>query len=873
MRDDLKTKAQLIAELEELRAGFAISGTPSASEGRFKQMVDDLPQMVYELDRNHNVIYANTFALQTFGYTALDIQKGLSITQVIHPDDLERAAYNTGHVMQGQGSVGVEYLAIRSDGSTFPIKIYSRGVFDKGEPIGVRGTILDISEAKQTEEALKRSESYYRTLFENTGTALVNFGEDGVIRRCNSKFEILSGCSRGDIEGKLKWSDFVAPEDLARLQDLHAKRMMEGVASPREYEFIFLASGGVRKHVHIFIELIPGTEERVCSLIDSTERILAEEALRNSEELYELVVRGAYDGIWDWDLRTNVVYYSPRYKEILGYGDDEFPHVLDSWKNSVYPDDLARVTAAHMECMDGKVDQFEVEYRIRHKDGSLRWFLGRGTGVKDENGTVYRLAGSHTDITLRKLNERTTQAMYDISKAISTTTDLNHLYVNIHAILGKVIDATNFFIGLWDKEDDRFVFPYFADERDEFLDIRNVSDPNTKSLTIHVIRTGEPLLITQTEILAPEILDKIGLVGTPPAVWLGVPLKLKDNIIGAMAVQHYTNPQHYTQYDVSFMEAVSEQVALAIERKANEEALTQLNEELEHRVEKRTAELRDKAKELEVANRRLTELDEIKSALVSSVSHELRTPLTSIRGFAKLIGKDFQRFFQPLATGPALVEKGEQMRKNLGIIESEGERLTRLINDFLDINRIESGKATWNDSLINPCEVVAQAVNTLSGAFAAKKAVALRTDFPKTVQLLHADPDKIQQVAINLLNNACKFTQKGAVTVSIVNNIDTLTISVSDTGIGIPLAEQHHIFEKFHKTKTNDTLTIADKGTGLGLAICREIVKHYAGTIWVESEPGKGSIFSFTLPTVAGTEADCPRACLALNSHRAQGST
>jgi signal transduction histidine kinase len=447
--------------------------------------------------------------------------------------------------------------------------------------------------------------------------------------------------------------------------------------------------------------------------------------------------------------------------------------------------------------------------------------------------------------------------MYAISKAISTTGNLQALYETIHAILGQVIDATNFFIALYDEPGDRVVFAYFADEKDALYDIRNVSHPSTRGLTVHILRTGRPLFISQADPIPPENARNIGIVGTPAAVWLGVPLKLKGRTMGAMAVQHYTNPRHYTDADVAFMEAVSEQVALAIERKSNEEELTRFNEELETMVELRTTELRAKASELENANQRLTELDTIKSTLVSSISHELRTPLTSIRGFAKLTRKDFVHHFLPLATSPVEETKGERIRQNLGIIETEGERLTRLINDFLDINRIESGKVVWNDQFLNPCDVVHQAVNALAGAIAARPAIKLKITLPPSVPLIHADPDKIQQVLINLLNNACKFTAEGCIEVSITGNVDCLTTTVSDTGMGIDPQDQPNLFEKFFKARAGDTLVAEARGTGLGLAICKEIVEHYGGSIWVASTPGQGSAFSFTLPSVHGSETAC----------------
>ncbi|MBI9079843.1 MAG: PAS domain S-box protein [Pseudodesulfovibrio sp.] len=1108
--DQKKTKAELIAELNRLRKHVgntesALRPDKSNKISRFRQIVEGLPQFVYELDVDGHFTYANDHAFTAFGFTRQEIEKGMHFSQLMHPDSLTEARNNMARVLNGSGPLGTTYLAIRKDRTTFPIKAYSQAILKNGNPIGLRGVLVDITDVKQARDALLKSETYYRALFENTGTASVVFGQDSIIRSCNSQYARLAGYPTHEIEGKMKWSDFVDPADIQRMTKYHKTRLKKGHEAPGDHEFTFLPQDGNPKRVHVFIQVIPGTESRTASLIDITDQERIHQALRQSEERYELVVRGANDGIWDWNLTTDAVYYSPRYKAILGYSDDDFPNTADSWKNAIHPDDLAQVIEDNWQCIEDKVDHFQTEFRMLHKDGTYRWILGRGASAKNDKGNVYRLAGTHTDIsdrkeseaqfmavfeqaavgitlasldgiwlqvnpsmtritgysrdelvgksiasvthpedqegsnelmrrliqgetdqlyiekryihkdgnivwvdlavtmrkdangdplyfmavitdntarkqteqalkdseeryrnivehasdgiyqctpdgrfraanqalaehlgyesadelthtmsniqntlwvnpqdrtdfiktlqkhgslenyekhvyrkdgskiwvsenvralydengefilyegflqniTTRKLNERTTQALYAISKAISTTRNLQDLYETIHSILGEVIDATNFFISILDEEKDRLVFTYFEDEKDDYYDIRNISDPKTKSLAAHVIRTGKPLFLSQANPIAPQIQELIGVVGTPAAVWLGLPLIVQGKIIGAMAIQHYSNPHHYSDADVSLMEAVSEHVALAIERKINEEALTQLNEELESKVDQRTKELRDKAVELETANARLKELDKIKSAIVSSISHELRTPLTSIRGFAKLTGKDFVRHFQPLGHEKILRKKGERIRQNLEIIETEGERLTRLINDFLDINRIESGKACWSDEFLNPCDVIRQATNAVAGSFAAKPETSLITDLPKTIPPIHADPDKVQQVLINLLNNACKFTTEGSVTVSVIGNPDTLTVTVADTGIGISEQDQPYIFEKFHKSRMGDTIDLKDKGTGLGLAICKEIVEHYGGSIWVKSTPGKGSEFSFTLPLVPGTETAC----------------
>jgi PAS domain S-box-containing protein len=852
--DERKTKQELIDELDDLRARLE---DVHAEAGSF--VADDLPLFIFEMDLDGTFRFANRYACENLGYTAADLRAGLTLSDIIHRDSIKRVRRNLTRLLSGKSFEHEEYMAVRKDGTTLPIKVYSQLIRQDGEIIGVRGVVIDVSEIRQVEDALHQSESHYRTLFETTGTAMVVLGEDAIIKSCNSQFCVMSGCAREEIEGKKTWRDFVPPAERKRMGQYEEFRDKKTCSPPSDYEFDFLTIGGEHRRIHLFIRNVPGTADRVCSLVDVTERDEALRALRKSEERYQLMARGANDGLWDWYLDSDECFYSPRYREILGYTEEEFPNHVDSWMKSVHPDDLEKALAANKECIEGKVEQFQVEFRQIHKDGSIRWILGRGGSTRDENGKIYRISGSHTDITQRKLNERTTHALYAISTAVNTTRDLRELYQTIHAIIGEVIEAENFFIAMLDEDKDMLRFVYFQDEKDDYFDIPNISDPGQSSLTIHVFRTSAPLYLSQADPDVESRMASIGVIGTPPAAWLGVPLRQGDRVVGAMAVQDYANPKQYSDEAVTFLTAVSDQVAMAIERKAIEGALTRLNEELEDKVEKRTAEIEARQAELEEANRRLMTLDEIKSSMVSSVSHELRTPLTSIRGFAKLCAKDFSRHFLPLAEGDKLSAKGTRIQGNLGIIDTEGERLTRLINDFLDINRIESGKACWNDDTLNPVEIIRDAVASASGGFNATKGVELVTVLPETDRRIQADPDKIKQLLINLLNNAYKFTRQGRVTVGMREQDGLLTVSVSDTGSGIPDDELGYIFEKFHKSRLGDTVRNDAQGTGLGLAICKEIVEHYGGIIRVESTLGQGSVFTFTLPTVPSDGNTCPQ--------------
>ncbi len=281
-------------------------------------------------------------------------------------------------------------------------------------------------------------------------------------------------------------------------------------------------------------------------------------------------------------------------------------------------------------------------------------------------------------------------------------------------------------------------------------------------------------------------------------------------------------------------------------------SLQQLNRRLEERVQQKTLDLQAKADELQRANQRLVELDEMKTAFLSSVSHELRTPLTSVMGFAKLIDKDFLKSIAPLATScPVLTKKCNRIHENLVVIGNEGERLTRLINDVLDLNRIETGNVIWNDVELSPNEIIAQSLRAVDVYFLDRPDVKLITDFIEDLPCVVADRDKLEQVLINLLDNASKFTRKGFIAVRArITHDGYLIVMVEDSGEGIPPKDLDKVFENFHQVK-GDTLHNKPRGTGLGLAICRQIIQHYGGRIWVESQLGRGSTFNFTLPLAA----------------------
>ena len=241
------------------------------------------------------------------------------------------------------------------------------------------------------------------------------------------------------------------------------------------------------------------------------------------------------------------------------------------------------------------------------------------------------------------------------------------------------------------------------------------------------------------------------------------------------------------------------------------------------------------------------EVDRMKTDFISTVSHELRTPLTSVLGFAKLIQKKLEESIFPLIqTDDKKVNRSiRQVTENIEIIVSEGTRLTKLINEVLDVAKIEAGKMQWNMEPLAITEVIDRAFSATSALFEQKGLTSVReieADLPNVL----GDKDRLIQVVINLISNAVKFTDQGSITCRVKQDNQSIMVSIVDQGVGISESDQPKVFEKFKQV--GDTLTDKPQGTGLGLPISKEIVAHHGGKIWVESEIGKGSTFSFTLP-------------------------
>ena len=263
-----------------------------------------------------------------------------------------------------------------------------------------------------------------------------------------------------------------------------------------------------------------------------------------------------------------------------------------------------------------------------------------------------------------------------------------------------------------------------------------------------------------------------------------------------------------------------------------------------HALEDKSQSLERATRELREANEQLKSLDRLKDDFMSSVTHELRTPLTSIRALAELM-RDDERM------------ETAQRQQFVGIIVGETERLSRLVNQVLDMAKIESGHADWHTTTLDLRELLEQAARTMAES-CREHGIALVLDLPARVRPIQADADRLTQVVLNLLSNAAKYAPRGTgrVVLSLKEDEDGVSVEVRDNGPGIAADQQAMVFDKFRQVAGDDHYRPG--GTGLGLPISRQIVSHFGGRMWLRSTPGEGAVFGFSLPRRLPDDAQVP---------------
>ncbi|MDX2414735.1 MAG: ATP-binding protein, partial [Bacteroidales bacterium] len=431
------------------------------------------------------------------------------------------------------------------------------------------------------------------------------------------------------------------------------------------------------------------------------------------------------------------------------------------------------------------------------------------------NDETTSLFGIYRNITHRRRNSDLKDVILNISNAALTQSEIYDMFSNFQTEIGKLWNTTNFYIALYNEENETLSLPFYSDEKDRFDDI-----PTKGTLTGWLINTGKPNLLELPDIEILEDKGAIDLVGTPCKVWLGVPLTIDGNIIGAMVLQDYNDQKAFNNEDLRLLNLIGNQIALVIQRKEMMENLI-------------------------IARRKAEDAARLKHEFMSTMSHEIRTPLNEVIGITNLL------------------LQGEPRNDQMEFIKTlrfSGNHLLTLVNDVLDYNKMESGMIVFEKIQFSFIDFIKDLKRTYSFR-TDEKGLDLIVDYDKKLPAdLIGDPIRLNQILSNLVSNAIKFTNKGHIKVSISeNNRDkkriNLDFRVEDTGIGIPDDKFETIFESY--TQASEDTTRKFGGTGLGLAIVKRLIELQGSSIAVVSKQGKGSSFSFTLSfAIAAVKAE-----------------
>ena len=460
------------------------------------------------------------------------------------------------------------------------------------------------------------------------------------------------------------------------------------------------------------------------------------------------------------------------------------------------------------------------EHAFKESDLRLLTTLTNSMGVALENARLF----DETNRLLGEAKQRASElgTVNNISQALTSQLNPEELINLVGDQMKDLFKANIVYLALLNPKTKIISFPYqYGDD----LTPMKLGE----GLTSQVLLTGKPLLINK-DVDVQTIKLGVQRLGLPAASYLGVPIPVGDEIIGVLSVQSTESENRFNENDERLLSTIAASVGVAL-RKA------QLFEELS--LAKQQA---------EEASQTAEKANQAKSSFLSTVSHELRTPLTSVLGFAKIIRKRLEEKIFPVTnqTDPKTGKAIQQISENLNVVISEGERLTNLINEVLDLAKIEAGKMEWNLESVSIQEIIERAIAATTSLFEQKNLV-LEKYIEPDLPLISGDRDKLIQVVVNLISNAVKFTPSGKVICWANQKNNEIVVGIQDTGIGIAPHDHDAVFEQF-KQVVGDTLTDKPKGTGLGLPICKEIIEHHDGRIWLESAPGKGSTFFFALP-------------------------
>ncbi len=773
------------------------------NEANIQAIIENSLDSIWSIDTKYNIQYINDiFSDSFFQSFGVQLAKGVNILESL-PEELrstwkeryDRAFNNEHFVFEDR---------IDLENSTVYIEVAINPVIVNGKVVGASFFGKDITERKLTEEALRENEEIFSHFMENSPVYV--FFKDSNINtlRLSRNYEHMLGRPLSEIIGKSMLNPF--PPEIAKKMIEDDERILHGGKTAIiEEEF----NGRHFTTIKFPISINNKPKYLAGYTIDITDRkktedslLKSENAMKKASENWNRTFQAMHSGIALLDKNQKIIQSNEALHHFLNTNEND---LVNKDIFSILPELQTGSTNPLSLMKQNKVcESGEIELRNRIFDVIFDPVIDEYQQI---TGTVFIM----NDITQRKREENIQHILYEITGNPAHEKSIEELLVVVRNELSKVLDTTNFFVALHNSKTGKLRKIIFEDEKDDFIEW-----DASKSLSGQIMKTGKALLLNSRDEAMFAAENNIELLGSPAACWLGVPIIQGDQAIGVIVVQSYTNENAYDGSTIRLLKLIAHELSIVIERKKMIEDLVAAKEKAE-------------------------ESDRLKSAFLANVSHEIRTPMNGILGFADLLK-------QPELTG-------EELHQFIGIIEKSGERMLNIINDLINISKIESGQMDINTSETNINEQIEFLYNFFLPEAKQKKIELNHTcPLPVSRSFITTDREKLYAILTNLIKNALKFTPSGSISFGYQLSENKVLFYVKDTGIGILLNKQKTIFERF--VQANSDHKSRFEGAGLGLAISKAYIEMLGGKIWVESEVGTGTSFYFTLPTTCTSKRE-----------------
>jgi len=814
------------------------------SNERFKHLASNLNEVVwYASIDGSGVTEANDSFEKIYGiaFDKFAGNPGIWI-DMVHPDDRHLADWSEKMLFE-KGIVEVEYRIIRPDGLVIWILDKKSIINDEnGKPFQISGIAKDITERKNSEEALLLSNARNLAILNAIPDLMFRINCEGVILdyRVQASSNLYSAPEL--IIGS-KVSDLMPPR-VASLINKHIRHLLEsGEMQVFEYEL----STGPNQEYYEARMVISSAFEIVAIIHDITERKLIAEKVKKSEKKYRNLVNEVNDGFYIIDKQGFLTFANKGLAKILGFAESE-ELIGRNIREFIPEDSLAKVIGNYGLSIKNKISTGNFELNAIQINGqAININISYVLILEKDQAVGFR--GIIRDISEQKHTEKLKREQSEILESIIRRTPIPVILELIVKLAESENQKSFCSIFLLNEEGTHLhvvaapSLPEFYRRANDNLEVGENNGSNGAAAFLKKPAIAEDVLTHPNWIPYRKFAIKANL----RSCWSLPILDSKDNVLGTFSIYH-SEPKSPSSKDLEILKSLVDLTSIAITNNRVEEEIQKANADLEIKVDKRTIQLSETNKKLTNAKVIAEDANRMKSEFLANMSHEIRTPLNSIVGFSSILK-------EKLCGQNIFVEYLDNILVSSSI-------LLNLINDILDLSKVEAGRMVIDLQPVNLDDIVKE-VQSVFQIKALEKGLSLnfiiQNDIPKS---LITDERYLRQILLNLIGNAVKFTHKGSVDVLIDvlpkdvegSKID-LKFSVKDTGIGVPADQLLTIFDPFIQASKKDRNRYG--GTGLGLSITRRLVELLGGTIFVESEEDKGSVFCFSLSNVEIGSLQC----------------